>query len=69
MRHGTLESVVLTLLLLRPFRCESCNNRYYSWFFSKRGARQVTDVPRKTVGTYAAPANGTITQGGHKTHH
>jgi hypothetical protein len=37
MRRGVLESLVLRLLLLRPFRCDSCNNRYYGWFFSKRG--------------------------------
>jgi hypothetical protein len=41
MRRGKLESLVLPFLLLRPFRCESCDHRYYGWFFSKRVLRQV----------------------------
>jgi len=38
MRRGVLEILVLRLLLLRPYRCDACNYRYYSWVFSKRGA-------------------------------
>jgi hypothetical protein len=36
MRRGALDIWVLPLLLLRPFRCESCGNRYYGLFFRKR---------------------------------
>jgi hypothetical protein len=36
MRRGALESLVLPLLLLRPFRCQSCDNRYYGLFLSRR---------------------------------
>jgi hypothetical protein len=36
MRRGALDFLVLPLLLLRPFRCATCDNRYYDWFFSKR---------------------------------
>ena len=36
MRRGVLDFLVLPLLLLRPFRCQSCDNRYYGLFLSKR---------------------------------
>ncbi len=36
MRRGALDFLVLPLLLLRPFRCLSCDNRYYGLFLSKR---------------------------------
>jgi len=40
-----LEFLALRLLLLRPFRCHSCDNRYYGWFFSRRGrSRQVAST-------------------------
>jgi predicted Zn-ribbon and HTH transcriptional regulator len=35
-RRGVLDFLVLPLLLLRPFRCQSCDNRYYGLFLSKR---------------------------------
>jgi hypothetical protein len=43
MRHGVLEILLLRLFLLRPFRCDNCNHRYYGWFFSRMlGSRRVT---------------------------
>ena len=31
-----LELFVLPLVLLRPYRCEQCEHRYYNWVFSKK---------------------------------
>jgi len=31
MRRGMIESVILRLILLRPFRCKDCDHRFYSW--------------------------------------
>jgi hypothetical protein len=38
-RRGVFESVVLPMLLLRPFRCLECNRRHYNIVFSKRAKR------------------------------
>ena len=34
-RRGLLETMILTLLLLRPFRCEDCRKRHYNLFFAR----------------------------------
>jgi len=36
MRRGALDYLVVPLLLLRPYRCLSCDNRYYGWILSRR---------------------------------
>ncbi len=33
-RKGFLESGLLTMLFVRPFRCELCNHRFFRWSFS-----------------------------------
>lgn len=35
-RRGVFERLVLRLLLLRPFRCETCTRRHYNFFFARR---------------------------------
>ena len=37
-RRGLFEQVVLRILLMRPYRCSSCNSRHYNFVFSQRGA-------------------------------
>ena len=32
-RRGLIGTLVLPLLLLRPFRCEDCTKRHYNFFF------------------------------------
>ena len=40
-RHGVFERLVLRLLLIRPFRCETCTRRHYNFFFARRaGVRE-----------------------------
>lgn len=34
-RRGFFETLVLPLVLLRPFRCEDCNKRHYNLFFTR----------------------------------
>jgi len=34
-RRGLLETVILPLLLLRPFRCEDCTKRHYNLLFTR----------------------------------
>lgn len=45
-RRGLLETMILPLFLLRPFRCEDCRNRHYNLFFTRAfqepAARQST---------------------------
>jgi hypothetical protein len=50
MRRGALDFLVLPLFLLRPYRCLSCDNRYYGWFLSKRR------VSRQLVRTWVRQA-------------
>jgi len=33
-RKGFLESGLLTMLFVRPFRCEQCDHRFFRWSFS-----------------------------------
>ena len=35
-RWGILETFVFPLLMLRPFRCEKCDCRYFGLFFAAR---------------------------------
>jgi DNA-directed RNA polymerase subunit RPC12/RpoP len=30
-RRGLIERQLLTAIALRPFRCESCNHRFFRW--------------------------------------
>jgi len=30
-RRGLLESVVFTLIRVRPYRCQSCDSRFFRW--------------------------------------
>jgi hypothetical protein len=34
-RRGLLETMILPLLFLRPFRCEDCRKRHYNLFFAR----------------------------------
>ena len=34
--HGFLERIILPALLLRPYRCKSCGNRFYSFRFDNQ---------------------------------
>ena len=33
-RKGLLEKGVLTMIFIRPFRCEKCDDRFFRWCFS-----------------------------------
>ncbi|MGH9775186.1 MAG: hypothetical protein ACRD50_09600 [Candidatus Acidiferrales bacterium] len=35
-RKGLLETFVLPFLLLRPYRCNECQNRHINFIFSRR---------------------------------
>src|SRR5277367_4117138 len=43
-RKGMLERLVLAMMFVRPFRCERCDNRFFSWSFSDNpnGSREAT---------------------------
>jgi hypothetical protein len=45
-RRGLLETVILPLLLLRPFRCEDCTKRHYNLLFT----RALQEPGRKNTG-------------------
>lgn len=32
-RRGILEKTIFALILLRPFRCEKCDLRFFRWSF------------------------------------
>jgi len=36
-RQNLFEAIALPLLLLRPYRCQACDLRHYSFVFTKRG--------------------------------
>lgn len=38
-RKGPFETVVLRLLVMRPYRCERCTRRHYNFTFSRRHPR------------------------------
>ncbi len=40
-RQNLFEFAVLPLFLLRPYRCQACDLRHYSFVFSKRGHEAV----------------------------
>ena len=33
-RKGPVETVILALLFVRPFRCEGCDERFFRWSFA-----------------------------------
>jgi hypothetical protein len=35
-RKGLVETVILTLLFVRPFRCERCDERFFRWSFAAK---------------------------------
>jgi len=45
-RRGILEIVGLSLILMRPFRCERCDTRYYGLVFA---GRSKGETPRKRI--------------------
>jgi hypothetical protein len=36
MRWGILDTLILPLFMLRPFRCDRCDCRYFGLFFASR---------------------------------
>ena len=44
-RRGLFESLVLPLVLLRPYRCERCDARVYGFVFAARVARDTPEAP------------------------
>jgi transposase-like protein len=50
-RKGIIERRILALLFVRPFRCESCNLRFFRWSFTTNpnAARTAT-----TIGNYSS---------------
>jgi hypothetical protein len=45
-RQGTFESVLMTLLLLRPFRCRNCDWRFFGLYFDFQAIRSPIPVSR-----------------------
>jgi hypothetical protein len=43
-RKGLVETVVLALVFVRPFRCERCDKRFFRWSFAAnpKASRTVT---------------------------
>jgi hypothetical protein len=35
-RNGIIDICILTVLFVRPFRCDECDFRFYRWSFSPR---------------------------------
>ena len=35
-RKGLAESLILTALFVRPFRCERCDERFFRWSFAAK---------------------------------
>jgi predicted Zn-ribbon and HTH transcriptional regulator len=33
-RKGNVEEVILAMILVKPFRCESCDHRFFRWSIS-----------------------------------
>jgi hypothetical protein len=48
-RRSPFEFVILPLLLLRPFRCHTCNACYYGFFFRKRAAAGLAAGPEASA--------------------
>ena len=44
-RWGILETLVLPLFMLRPFRCEKCDCRYFGLFFAAR-IKKINAAPK-----------------------
>ncbi len=42
-RQGLLETVLLRLILVRPYRCETCTRRHYNFVFADR----TSEAPKK----------------------
>jgi len=38
------EKIVLAAVLVRPFRCEQCDYRFYRWSFREKRSRDRTQI-------------------------
>src|ERR1700676_4582688 len=45
-RYGNLESGLLSILLLQPFRCDNCNHRFFRWSFAANAAQSYQAISR-----------------------
>ena len=45
-RRGILESSLLAMLFIRPFRCLSCDHRFFRWSFNANPSSQRTEPQR-----------------------
>jgi hypothetical protein len=48
-RRNPLEWLILPLLLLRPFRCNLCDDRHYGFFFRKRAVSVSRTAPEASA--------------------
>jgi hypothetical protein len=53
-RRGIVERIILTMISVRPFRCERCDARFYVWFVSTnpQASRKATPLSwrRRSLG-------------------
>lgn len=54
-----LETLILPLCLLRPYRCEKCHHRYYGSLFSRKFPLQ-PDEARESPGHFAETPLGAL---------
>jgi hypothetical protein len=58
-RWGILETSVLPLLMLRPFRCEKCDCRYFGLFFAARTRKRKGGSQAQVLAKPVEAFNGT----------
>ncbi len=47
-RYGILDTWILPLFMLRPFRCDRCDRRYFGLFFAARVKMEAKSSLRAT---------------------
>lgn len=57
-RRGVFESFILRLFLLRPYRCEICDSRYFGLFFAARTKENGEVSKRETLIVPVQVCNG-----------
>jgi len=63
MRLGLVDNCILPVFLLRPFRCDRCNRRYFGLFFAERVKTDSKDSFRATQpNSEGAAGNRTVAQ-------
>ena len=46
-RRNIVERTILAALLVRPFRCEECRNRFFKWSLHKNVLPEAVQIPTR----------------------